>query len=67
MRREVRAHALHGIGADRFDPRLLDGLEDRAGRLALGAVLGCGSSSVIGVAQGIGVGDAADDRDFLAG
>ena len=62
-RLQVLAHAAQGIGADRLDARLLDGVVDRLrpAREA-GRRLGVGGGVVVGEAQRHLVGEAADAR-----
>ena len=61
--REIGLHAGHGIGAQRLDAGLLDGLEHGAGVLALRLVVGVDLVVVVGEAQREAVGQPAHDGD----
>ena len=61
-RGQVGGHALHPAGADRLDPRLLDGVEQGPRRGVLRRVLPVDRIVVAGEPQREGVGEPAKDR-----
>ena len=65
--REVVGDARHAPRADRLDARLLDRVEDRAGRLSLGREPAMDAGVVAGEPQRHRIGMAAHDRDVLRG
>jgi len=64
---EIAADAGHPPCADRFDPSLLDGVEDGAGGPALGRLGAVEGRIVTGEPQRQRVADSAGDRDVAAG
>jgi hypothetical protein len=64
-RGQIGPHPAQGVGADRFDARLLDGLEDRLALRRGRAAPGVGGGIMVGQTQGHLVGHAADARGLL--
>ena len=66
-RGEIGGHALHAVGADGLDARLLDRLEHGAGLAARRREPACSFGIVAGDGERRGVGMAADHGDLVPG
>ncbi len=63
-RRQILGHAGHATRTDRFDPRLLDRVEDRTRLLTAGNEFAMNTGIVTGELQSNGIGMTAHDRGF---